>query len=391
MICNSIQLGCSKSSPLLLKVSANALHLRRCTVSASINERIEKIINTLKFCPKLYSRLDLKLLNLPSTYKKIEGILDKGLSDNLTMTACLKQLQSNKSALTVRAMLPVLAYAALGGTKSEDVLPIGLSLALLHEALLIFDDIQDRDELRRNQPTIWVEHGIPQAINIGFFILIRALDAILSVEMEPQLAKQISQRYMHSIQNILYGQALDVQMSGIRPPSLDLYIKSAQSKNGTALSMSVELPALVHGLDLQTAIQVAKPFELIGVLHQMANDLADLKSKGGRPPGQDLYEGKSSIVAITYLENAKEDSERFLSFIRAPRQQKTQDLINMEIAKIINMGIPEKIVIAGEQQYLKVQNESNSIANFPELKQMLGYLADRKIAKIRKHANDLRE
>ncbi len=390
MLCASTKLSSPSYLPLIHRASVRGAR-RFSSSESTINERMKKIMDTTKCFPKLLSRLDLKLFNFPSTYGKIQTILENGIFDNLTMSACLDQLQSNQSALIGRAMLPVISYAAMGGKKSDDVLPIGLSLALLHEALLIFDDIQDRDELRRNAPTAWVKHGVPQSINIGFFMFIRALDGILSAEMEPNLALQISRRYMNSLQKILYGQALDVQMSEIRPPNFDLYIKSAQCKNGTALSMSVELPALVHGIDEETAIQISKPFEHIGILHQMVNDLSDLISKGGRPSGQDLYEGKSSIVAITYLENAKADSERFLLFIRTPRQNKTQDEINVEIAKIKDMGIPEKILVRAQDQYLRALEESNSLEKYPELKQILVFYADRKIAKMRKQVMQLKE
>jgi geranylgeranyl diphosphate synthase, type II len=60
-----------------------------------------------------------------------------------------------------------IATARAFGARVEDVLPSAVAIELLHNALLIHDDIQDASDERRGQPTLHKMHGIPLAMNAG--------------------------------------------------------------------------------------------------------------------------------------------------------------------------------------------------------------------------------
>ena len=66
----------------------------------------------------------------------------------------------------LRAKL-TLQLAELFHIDHHDALQWALAVELLHNATLIHDDIQDGDRTRRNRPTTWSIHGVPQAINAG--------------------------------------------------------------------------------------------------------------------------------------------------------------------------------------------------------------------------------
>src|ERR1700748_1718706 len=60
-----------------------------------------------------------------------------------------------------------IATARAFGAALEDVLCSAVSIELLHNALLIHDDIEDESEQRRGRPTLHALHGVPLAINAG--------------------------------------------------------------------------------------------------------------------------------------------------------------------------------------------------------------------------------
>src|SRR5271155_3947897 len=60
-----------------------------------------------------------------------------------------------------------IAAACAFGARPRDALDVAVSIELLHNALLIHDDIQDGSEQRRGRPTLHLEHGVPLALNAG--------------------------------------------------------------------------------------------------------------------------------------------------------------------------------------------------------------------------------
>src|ERR1700679_188377 len=60
-----------------------------------------------------------------------------------------------------------IATARAFGASIDDALNTAVAIELLHNALLIHDDIEDGSEQRRGRPTLHIEHGIPLALNAG--------------------------------------------------------------------------------------------------------------------------------------------------------------------------------------------------------------------------------
>lgn len=81
----------------------------------------------------------------------------------------------------IRPLLVLLSTQAAGGDWRE-ALPAAAAVELLHNFSLIHDDIQDRSELRRGRPTVWVKWGIAQAINAGDVMFTQAFHALQNLD-----------------------------------------------------------------------------------------------------------------------------------------------------------------------------------------------------------------
>src|ERR1700722_18579941 len=81
-----------------------------------------------------------------------------------------------------KMMRPSLCIAAARafGASTDDALDTAVAIELLHNALLIHDDIEDGSQERRGRPTLHAEHGIPLALNAG--------DALTLVSLRPWIA-----------------------------------------------------------------------------------------------------------------------------------------------------------------------------------------------------------
>jgi geranylgeranyl pyrophosphate synthase len=69
----------------------------------------------------------------------------------------------------IRPVLAILTCESLGG-KTRRVLAFAAACELLHNWLILHDDIQDGDRIRRDQPAVWVKYGLGHGINIGDFM-----------------------------------------------------------------------------------------------------------------------------------------------------------------------------------------------------------------------------
>jgi len=72
----------------------------------------------------------------------------------------------SRPAKGLRAALSSATCGALGGSPRQ-ALNSAVAIELLHNAFLIHDDVQDGSELRCGRPTLFREHAIPIAMNLG--------------------------------------------------------------------------------------------------------------------------------------------------------------------------------------------------------------------------------
>ena len=90
---------------------------------------------------------------------------------------CAQHLSTGGKRL--RALLTPALVGAEGGDVAAACV-IGACIEVLHNGTLVHDDIQDGDELRRGQPTLWRRVGAPQAINAGDAMLVAPLLVVAS-------------------------------------------------------------------------------------------------------------------------------------------------------------------------------------------------------------------
>ena len=90
-----------------------------------------------------------------------------------------KRLRANLALLTCEAF----------GRRYADAVWAAVAVELVHNFSLVFDDVQDHDELRRGRPSVWKVWGTGQAINAG-----AALEALVTravVELLPARYDQV--------------------------------------------------------------------------------------------------------------------------------------------------------------------------------------------------------
>ena len=133
----------------------------------------------------------------------------------------------------MRAAICLSICEALGGS-ATGALDIASSLELLHNALLIHDDIEDGSGLRRGEITLHERHGVPLAVNAGDALAMFAVESLHAVvqRVDGWLATRLRAEFNHATRRTVEGQAIELgwQREGVVDLSVDDYVAMATLK-----------------------------------------------------------------------------------------------------------------------------------------------------------------
>ena len=157
----------------------------------------------------------------------------------------------------------------------DDTIAIGSTVELLHNASLVHDDLQDRDELRRGAPSVWAKFGEPIAICVGDLLISAAYAAGASLKKNNNSANFI-QNVHSSVSRTIYGQSADLYAQVHKPKNLNVYEQIAAAKSGPLLSMPMELPLIVAGHD-DNIEACRRALNYYAIAYQIADDINDIE------------------------------------------------------------------------------------------------------------------
>src|SRR6516164_7038845 len=111
----------------------------------------------------------------------------------------------------LRPALCIATCRAFGGS-IEQALPSAVTIELLHNAFLVHDDIEDGSLYRRNRATLYIEEGVPIAVNVGDAMNAISIGSL--TENIPVLGAELAYRIFHEAQHLVLqsveGQALEL-------------------------------------------------------------------------------------------------------------------------------------------------------------------------------------
>ena len=216
----------------------------------------------------------------------------------------------------IRAKM-TLQLAKLFGVDSEDSLQWAIAVEMLHNATLIHDDVQDGDTTRRNHPTCWANHGVPQAINAGDLGLMLPYQCIERMNVSDAVRWRLAQTLSkHSIATVC-GQSLEMTLLPKRDFTLSSYTKSALGKTGAFFGLPLEGLAYMVDMESEHREALVKLYSNLGLLFQMQDDILDCFGDKGRMRGADLCEGKVSLLVVEHLQLYPTEQRDFVRLLES--------------------------------------------------------------------------
>ena len=259
--------------------------------------------------------------------KRIDAVLDELIPpDGPEHLVAPIRYHLDTGGKRIRPALCLVTCDALGGD-SERALHFAAAVELMHNMLLMHDDIEDGDEVRRNKPTVWKKYGVANAINSGDYLLGRAVRAVLQSPVEEATRNRLLDLFLSTYERTVEGQAMDINARCDARFNVDAYLRVAEFKTGWYLVLGMVGGAIIAAAPEVTIACLQELGENMGPAFQIRDDLLDLtggKGRGGAK-GSDIREGKASILyAHALMHSLPAEQEKLLATMRKPREETSE-------------------------------------------------------------------
>lgn len=243
-----------------------------------------------------------------------------------------------------RYMRPTMhiASAKAHGATLEQAAATAVSIELLHNALLVIDDIQDESEERRGSPTLHRKHGIPIALNVGSTMSVLSLAPLLRnvATGGPHVALWIFENAITVAQNSAEGQAMELgwRFDNRIDVTESEYLGMVLRKTCAYSTIFPLTAGAILGLQQRVVPDPVLRFGfLVGAAFQIQDDLLNLvgaSEQYGKELFGDLLEGKRTLLIIRLLQCCSGDEREVIhGFLGKDRREKT----NLEVNDIMEL------------------------------------------------------
>src|SRR5689334_23604200 len=292
----------------------------------------------------------------------------------------------------LRPALCIATCRAFGGS-IEQALPSAVTIELLHNAFLVHDDIEDGSLYRRNRATLYIEQGVPIAVNVGDAMNAISIGSL--TENIPVLGAELAYRIFHEAQHLVLqsveGQALELGWT--RDNFFDLteddYLRLVLKK--TCWYTCIH-PCRIGALIGTAGAIDADRFNLFGFLlgaaFQIQDDILNLvgdRTQYGKEILGDIWEGKRTLMLVHALRHCtadeREQLERVFSCSRAQRTEQDVAWVFRLFERHASIDFARatlrEMVRAATDEFEVAFGDAPGVADREFIRDLIPYLGDR--------------
>lgn len=231
----------------------------------------------------------------------------------------------------------------------DPALPSAVGIEIFHNFTLLHDDVMDKAELRRGEPTVhqlWGENG---AILSGDAMLIVAYEWIC--KSSPEKLPDLLTLFSRTAREVCEGQQLDMAFEERNDVTTEEYLEMIRLKTAVLLGCSLQMGAIVAGASQQEQEALYGFGVHIGLAFQLQDDLLDVYGdpiKFGKEVGGDIVNNKKTYLLLEALKRATPEQHRTLSSLiegvslnRAQKVVEVTELYNQIGVKTLCEGLME--------------------------------------------------
>ncbi len=230
----------------------------------------------------------------------------------------------------IRPRLCLLTYLLFKDEIDDAVIYPSLSLEIFHAFTLIHDDIMDKADMRRGQPTIHKKWNDNVAILSGDTMSILAYRYLCYAD--PSVVHSILSLFTDTAIQVCEGQQLDMNFEHEYIITIDDYKKMIGLKTAVLLACSAKIGALMAGVNDETAQALYDYGYRLGIAFQITDDYLDVygdSSVFGKKIGGDIVNNKKSWLMVESLHKATgREKERIDEIMKISEPSREQEKID---------------------------------------------------------------
>jgi len=236
---------------------------------------------------------------------------------------------------------PYLTLVGCGLCQGEidEAVPAALAIELLHNFTLLHDDIMDRADKRRGQPSVYTKWDSNTAILSGDAMYAKAFKQLQYYGTDEHYSKQlyslILDIFLDSAETVCEGQAYDMMFENLDEVSIEDYLTMIEGKTAALISGALAMGGAVAGAEDEQIDKLKFVGQKIGIAFQIQDDLLDViadPKKFGKKKGGDIVEGKKTYLSLLALKRSANDQKKELLKLLASKENTSQ-----EITKVVSI------------------------------------------------------
>ncbi len=252
------------------------------------------------------------------TNEAIMSYLEEGENQKLLLAV---QHYPSAGGKRLRPVLAEVVAQAVGGA-GEKAVPFGAAIELIHNFTLVHDDVMDNDSMRRGRPSVHVLFDEPTAIIAGDALFARAFEALSEVDVPPHSTRRLLKLTAHAVWLIAEGQQEDMDFERIPPTELAIgdYERMIWKKTAVLFECAAEGGAIIAGGTEEQIDAMRDYARSLGAGFQVHDDILALlgdERTTGKPVGNDIRNGKRTLIVLHALQNLAMDDPRRATLLEA--------------------------------------------------------------------------
>ena len=223
------------------------------------------------------------------------------------------------------------------GADPEALLPYATIPEILHNGTIIVDDVEDGAELRRGEQAVHHVFGMDVALNAGnamYFIPLKIISEN-SAGLPPERQLAAYEMLTHELNRTHLGQGMDIVWHNDRQVSVseEEYLEMCACKTGCLGRIVARLAAIVTDQPPDVESDLADYAEAMSITFQIGDDILDIEhsldraGEFGKAFGNDIREGKKTLIAIHAVKHADPGQAARLAEILSAEENTDEEIL----------------------------------------------------------------
>lgn len=281
------------------------------------------------------------------TLNELHTFVNKGLSAldfNIDPAELYKPLEYMISigGKRLRPITCLMTYNLFSDKIEKPILNPALALEIFHGFTLIHDDIMDKADIRRGQPTVHKKWNHNIAILSGDVMSIKAYELLAACPAD-KLPEALA-LFSKTAAQVCEGQQFDMNFENVPYITMDEYTSMIGLKTAVLLACSAKMGALIAGADVKICNALYDFAYTLGIAFQIQDDYFDTFGQSnifGKNIGGDIMNNKKTWLLVeTFRRIAPGDKER-LNYLLSLGDDNAQEKIEGMQQLYISSGVKE--------------------------------------------------